>query len=72
MRRGTGTCSECDDLPIYAEHLCVFCWSKRKGWNAALDTLEQQVRSHYKTTPPLSVQRILKTMEELRVNPNDL
>jgi len=66
MRKGAGTCNNCRDIPVYADDLCVFCWSYRNGWNAALDAVEQGIRTHYKTTPPLSVQRILAAMDYAR------
>lgn len=63
MRTGQGTCSRCNQIPIHQEQLCAICLAHRKGWNEALITARDTIRSQYKTTPTLGVQRALLVLE---------
>lgn len=36
MRKGKGTCPNCEQLPIYKDELCVLCWAQQDGYSAAL------------------------------------
>ena len=66
MRSGKGTCTRCNDIPIHRDQLCVLCLAHRVGWNEALSTARDTIRSQYTTTPTLGVQRALLVLEWLR------
>ena len=66
MRSGKGTCIRCNEIPIHRDQLCVLCLAHREGWNEALVTAQDTIRSQYKTTPTLGVQRALLVLESLQ------
>lgn len=66
MRTGQGTCIRCNQIPMHRDQLCVLCLAHQDGWNEALTTARDTIRSQYKTTPTLGVQRALLVLDELR------
>ncbi len=63
MRTGQGTCTRCNQIPMHRDQLCVLCMAHQRGWNEALITAQDTIRSQYKTTPTLGVQRALLVLE---------
>lgn len=66
MKTGQGTCVRCKQIPMHRDQLCVLCLAHREGWNEALVTARDTIRSQYKTTPTLGVQRALLALESLQ------
>ena len=66
MRSGKGTCTRCNEIPKHRDQLCGLCLAYQEGWNEALATARDTIRSQYTTTPTLGVQRALLVLEELR------
>ena len=66
MKTGEGTCIRCNDIPMHRDQLCVLCLAHREGWNEALTTARDTIRSQYTTTPILGVQRALLVLEWLQ------
>ena len=66
MRSGKGTCTRCNEIPIHRDQLCGLCLAYQEGWNEALFTAREMIRSQHKTTPTLGVQRALLVLESLQ------